>query len=217
ESYCNSNGLLFAFALEGQRPVMDWVDLINSHYFGYLVMSGGKIKLGCYRLQDPVATLTVDDLVVESEDDVPVQIKKRPYKDTANKIELSWTNRAKLYENSVVVANDEVDQRVSRKVRTRSLQLAGITESELAQDTAYRMLFESLFRFTSYIFKLGYKNMLLEAGDVVLLSDGGVIVEQRVRITMVRQSKDGRTLDVEAMEDLPYLYEIAEAEAASPD
>ncbi len=49
EEYCDTNGLRFSFAIDSQKPVLDWVKYILDHFFGYLFMSQGKIHLGIYK------------------------------------------------------------------------------------------------------------------------------------------------------------------------
>ena len=49
EAYCDANGLRFSFALDRQRPVVDWINFILDHFIGYMIMSQGKLKLGVFK------------------------------------------------------------------------------------------------------------------------------------------------------------------------
>ena len=209
EDYCNDNDLLFSFVIDSQKPILDWIDFINSHFQGYLFMSEGKIHLGVFKSESSAFTLNQDNLVVEEGEDAapPVSIKKRTYSETFNRVEISWKNRAKNYDTSIAIAQDEVDQRVNGKTRKRTIQLIGITNAALAQATAYKILFDSMYRFSIYNFTLSYKNMLLEVGDVGTLSDGHLITSQLIRLTSIEEDKDGRGLAIEAVEDKSHVYE----------
>lgn len=209
EDYCNANGLLFSFSIDKRKPIVDWIDFINSHFKGYIRMSEGKICLGVFKNDSTVFDLTRDDLVIEDGEDPPppVSVKKRVYSKTLNRIEIAWRNRAKNYDISIAIAQDETDQRVSGKVRKKTIQLTGIKTADLAQETAYKMLFDYMYRFNIYNFTLTYKNMLLETGEVGTLSDGGLIVSQKIRLTSIEEDKNGRGLAIEAIEDKSHVYE----------
>ena len=209
EIFCDANGLRFSFVIDSQRPVLDWIDFINSHFQGYLYFSQGKISLGILKEETSVFTITRDQLFIEEGEnpDPPVQIEKRVTSETVNRIEVTWRNRDKNYDTSVAIAMDEVDQRVTGKVRKRIVQMIGITNKELAQRTAYRLLFESLYRFSTYNFVLSYQNMLLEVGDVGTITDGFLLTDEKIRITSIEEDKDGRGLAIQAIEDTAYIYE----------
>jgi len=147
ETYCIANSLLYSFAIDAQKPILDWIDFINSHFQGYLYMSEGLIHLGMFKQESSSFTINQDNLVVEEGENPPppVSIKKRAYSETVNRIEISWKNRAKNYDTSVVIAQDEADQRVSGKIRKKTIQLIGITNATLAQKMAYAMLFDSIY------------------------------------------------------------------------
>ncbi len=209
ETFCDANGLRFSFVIDAQKPILDWIDFINSHYQGYLYMSEGKIHLGIFKSEDNVFTLTQDNLVVDKGENPPppVSIKKRTYSETFNRVEIAWKNRGKNYDTSIAIAQDEVDQRVSGKIRKKTIQLIGITNADLAQATAYKILFDSMYRFSIYNFTLSYQDMLLEVGDVGTLSDGFLITAQKIRMTSIEEDKDGRGLRCEAVEDKSHVYE----------
>ena len=208
-TYCTANGFLCSFYLNQQQPVQDHLDFICSHFWGFLVASDGKIKLRAFRDQPSLATIVRDNLVLPDAEstDPPIGIKKRMYKDTFNRIELQWTNPNAGYEIAVATANDEVDQRQSNKIRTKTVDFTGYTDGTMAQVLAYRMLWESLYRHSFYNFVLGYKDMLVEAGDVITISDGFAITNRLVRITSISETKDGGNLAIEAVDEVPELYE----------
>jgi len=205
ENFCSSNDLLFSFVLKEQRPVLDYIDFVLSHFQGYLFMSEGKINIGVFKDDPSTFNITRDNLATVR-NKPPVQVTKRPYSDTKNRIEVAWMNRSADYDSAVAVAKDETDIRQRNKVVKQTINLSGIKNANLGQKITYRMLFEALYRFSNYAFVLSYNDMLVEVGDVGTLSDGDKIVNQRIRIVNISEAKDGKSLQIEAVEDQPYMY-----------
>ena len=182
-------------------------------------MSEGEINLGVYKEETSAFEIGRDNLVLSSNEDPepPVSVMKRKYSETFNRVEVTWTNRDADYDTSVVIANDEVDQRISSQVRTKTINLQGATNAELAQMMVYRYLSECMYRFSNYSFTISYKDMLLEVGDVGTLNDGGAITNEKIRITNVGEDKDGKGLAIQAVEDKQYLYNIVKGSYSSQD
>lgn len=216
DNYCIDKGYFFSFVFNERKPVLDWIDYICSHFKGFLVMEGDKIKLKAFQNEASEFILTRDNLFIEEGENPPppVQVKVRDYKDTANRVEISYTDRDQNYDVAVAVAADEVDQQISGKVRTKTIMLDGIMDVDLAQELAYRQLFECLYRFHFYSFTLSYKNMAIAPGSVGSLNDGFQIIDQRIRILSIDETKDGKYLAIEAVEDKPYLYKPVDYEGA---
>lgn len=197
-----------AIAMTEQLPLMDWVDFILSHCNGYRHWSEGQLHLGAFKDKASIVSLDQDDLVREKGENPPppVQVVKRKPTETSNLIELSWIDRENTYDLSVSIAKDDVDRRVSGKVRINPADLTGIKRKELAVKQAYRLLFEGMYRFSIYSFEVGYKNMLYTVGDMIDLSDGGQLVNERMLIIAREEDKDGRSIRIEAVEDISGLY-----------
>jgi hypothetical protein len=215
-AYCQDNNLLISLVLKDSKPLTDWIDHVLAHCNGYRWWSGGKLKLGVFKDEDAVGEpITADDLVVDEGPNPapPLQITTRERSETFNRVELTWTNRENIYDLSQVIAQDQVDQRVSGQVRTRVLNLDGICRPEMAQTMVYRSLYESMNRFNIFSFRLGYKHMLLEIGDVKLLTDGHLVQNQKVRILSIEEQHNGRQLAIEAVEEKPELYGAISIEA----
>ena len=206
--YCADNDLLISLILKESRPVVDWIDHVLSHCNGYRYWSEGKLKLGIFKDEDAILLLTQNDLVVDDGPNPapPLTVTTRERSETYNRIELAWSNRENMYDLSQVIAQDQVDQRISGQVRIRQVNLDGICRSSLAMTMAYRMLYESMNRFSIYSFRLGYEHMLLEIGDVVALTDGYLLTNQKMRILSIEEEPTGRTLAIEAVEEKPLLY-----------
>ena len=152
--------------------------------------------------------ITQNDLVKEdgSSSSIPVRIVKRTRSDSVNRVEVSWTNRDQDYSTSVVVANDETDQRVSGKVKKEVIDLQGITNIDYATTMGYRILFDKLHRINTYEFTISYKNLLLEPGDVGTISDGYLIDKESIRILSIDEDENNKTARITAIEDLVTLY-----------
>lgn len=207
-AYWESQEYRLSIALTEQLPLMDWVDFILGHCNGYRHWSEGQLHLGAFKDKPSIVSLDQDDLVREDGENPPppVQIVKRKATETSNLIELSWIDREKTYDLSVAVAKDDVDRRVSGKVRINPVDLTGIKRKELAIRQAYQLLFEGMYRFSIYSFDVAYKNMLYEVGDMIDLSDGGQLVSERMLIIAREEDKDGRLIKIEAVEDIAGLY-----------
>ena len=162
--------------------------------------------MGVFKDEDAVGNpITQDDLVAEG-DGPPVTITPRKRSETYNLVRIGWTNRDNMYDYSSEPAEDKVDRQWRSEVRTREVELDGYCRISLARKMAWRILFESMYRYNMYAFKVGYRYSLVEVGDVKLLSDGNRITEQKIRILSVREDKDGRTLTIEAIEEAAGLY-----------
>jgi hypothetical protein len=97
--YCEDNDLKGSMALTEQRSLWDWVDFICSHFNGYRHWSEGKLSVGIFKDEDSVASVDQDDLVIGSgsEPAPPVQIKKRKFTETFNRINILWSDRENDY------------------------------------------------------------------------------------------------------------------------
>ena len=219
-NFCYRKKYFFSFLLNRTRPVKDWIDHINSHFFGFLTQTEGLYSLGVFKDEDSIVTLTrdnflIDDTTEDEEPEPPIDVTKRDPKDTSNRIEIGWTNRDKLYNVNFVVANDHVEQRITGQTRKRVLGLDGITKETLATRLAWRYLYDGLYRFSDYSFRLGYQDRFIAPGQVVTLNDGDIVSGKKVRIVSIEESKNGQNLDVQAREDEAYLYPDIEYESAT--
>jgi hypothetical protein len=217
EGYCYENELLYSFSFDRMRPVVDWINIVLTHFNGFIRMSEGKIQLHVYKEETPAFEITRDNLIIEDDEDndPPVTVNKRPTSDITNRVEVAWTDRDSVYDSSIVIAMDESDQRASGKTKKRTVQLPGIMNAALAQKMAQRVLFESMYRFSTYTFKVGYKDMRLEVGDVGTITDGFMLTDEVIRITSIEEIKDGQELQITAVQDSPFIY--AEFEFATQD
>jgi len=177
-------------------------------------MSGDIIKFGCWKEEDSTFDLTADDLVC-SGTGPPVDITKRQYKNTYNRIEVEYIDRDNSYLPTAVIANEEVDQRISGVIRLNRVQLHGFNSASVAQKMAQRLLAEAMYRYSYYKFSLSYKNMTLHVGKVGTISDGFSLVSHKIRILKIQEATDGSKLDVEAIEDKPFIYMDTAFESAA--
>jgi hypothetical protein len=209
-NYWDSENMLLSIVLDDSMPWLDWVDYVLSHCDGFRFKKGGKLALGVLRDESAVVNLTDDDLVQpnpESKELPPkVNVTKRPYSDTHNRIEVVWSDRANNYDASIAVAYDPVDIARSGKLRQKQVKLFGIKSQAYAQRMAYRFLIDALYRFSIYKFIVSYKHMRLETGDVVTITDNHLLSNEKVRIMHVQEDEHGRGLAVTAIEDYAEHY-----------
>jgi hypothetical protein len=210
-NYCDENDLLISLALKERKPLEHWIDHILAHCNGYRLWSGDTLKLGAFRDQDPVDPPIVQSDLHPKGPGPKVGVIVRDRSETFNRVEIGWSNRQNLYDYSSEPAQDQVDQRVSEAqglpaVRISTNDLDGICRIELARQIAWQKLYEGMYRFKMFKFKVGYKHMLMEVGDVKLLSDGHKIVNQKIRILSIKEEQFGRVLSVEAIEDTSAMY-----------
>ena len=206
-SYCDANNLKGSLAISNQKPLPDWIAYICSHFQGYFYEIGGKIGLNCYKSEASVLSIVQDDLI-RDDDAPPVHTTKRQYSSTFNRLEAMWTDRENTYKTAVVAAFDRIDQRESGQARTKTLNLKAITNAELASKMTWRIFIDQIYRFSQYAFKLGYKSMLLEIGDVIDVTDGHKLVAKKMRVMSINEEKDGRRALISAVEDISDLYPI---------
>lgn len=202
ENYWGSKGILLSLHLNEQRPLTDWIDYILSQCDGFRSESGGQLCLGVFRDEDPVFEITADDWLRSDEANPtpPVNIAERPPSDTYNEVIVACTDRDNDYAESYVVAKDKLSQR-DTGVRKRTIDMKGIYDPALAQIMAYRALIKSLYTFHSFTGSVPYMHMLIENGDVGLISDGGKIVRRKVRVLKIEEDINGRGLDLTMIED----------------
>lgn len=208
-AYCEVLGLKGSLIITEQKPLPDWLAYICTHFQGYFYEIGGKVGLNCYRNQPSVLSITQDDLI-RAGNEPPVHIAKRAYSSTYNRLEVAWTDRDNNYKIAIVPAFDRVDQRESGQVRTKVLDLKAICDKELAVKMAWRIFIDQMYRFSQYTFRLGYKSMLLEVGDMIDVTDGHLLVAKKMRVMSIVEEKDGRRAVITAVEDIAELYPSVE-------
>jgi len=213
-NYCIEQDIKLSINFSQQKSWLDCVDYVNSHFAGFRWTDAGSLKLGVFRDEDVVeingtpVNLTTDDFAVGDEENPapPLKVQVRKYADTYNRIEVTWTDRDNNYDCAVAVAKAEADIRRTGE-RKKTVNLEGITNADLAQKMAYRLLIDSLYRKRTFSFALSYEYMPLERGDVVTLTDEDLGLDsQKVRITSINDHPNGRWLDIEAVEDGSELY-----------
>jgi hypothetical protein len=208
--YWQDKDMLLSLTLDESKSWQDWIDYILSHCGGYRFKRAGKLALGVLRDETAVADLDDDDLVQPDgdADTLPpkVAVVQRPQSDTFNRIEVAWSDRDRKYDISVAVAYDPVDPRRSETLRTKTVKLLGIKTAAHAQIMAYRFLIDALYRFNVYTFSVGFNRQLLEIGDVVTLSDGHLLSNEKIRLMKIQEDRRGGNLAITAMDDYAEHY-----------
>jgi hypothetical protein len=71
---------------------------------------------------------------------------------------------------------------------------------------AHYFLIDLLYRFSIYNFIVSFKNMLLENGDVITLTDGHLLSGEKVRIMNCNEAQNCRDKEITAIDDLAEHY-----------
>ena len=206
-AYWTAENMLLSITLDQTKPWIDWVDYILSHVSGARFYSGGELKLGVLQNEAAIDAITENELVRNDTENPPppVSVTKRPRSDTFNRLEVGWVDRDNKYELDFVVVQDRVDQRLNG-VRKRVIKLEGIRNRPLALRIAHRILIDGLYRFNVYNFNVSFANSLLENFDVIELSDGEKLSNERIRIMTIEEEVNGRGMSITAMDDLAIHY-----------
>lgn len=139
----------------------------------------------------PQYDLTDDDFLPDTGAD-PITLKRKRPSDAYNSAKLEYLLRANQYNAEVVEAKNQagIDQYGLRPMST--IQAHSFCLAQAAQQSAYYMLLRESY-LNTYEFNLGWKFILLDAMDIVTITDTAMgIVRQPVRILEITEDADGR-------------------------
>lgn len=201
KAYCVANGIYISLALYNKTSIMDWLDVINSHFFGYTLFLDGLVYIGVFKEESPSFSITRDDITDQ------IMVKDKDRSETSNHIVVKYTDRNMHYQaNASAVADDWVDQSLTGQTRDSVINLPGIMGHELAQKTADRYLAELMFRFSTFNVTTSYKKMTLKPGMVGTIEDKKRIINRKVRIISKQETEDGKNITLTVVEDGPHIY-----------
>lgn len=205
EDYCLAEGLLLSPVLDEQTPASDvlsrWMTITNSE----MVWSGGKLKVVPYGDEEvtgngvtwtpdniPVASLGLDDFL-PGEGEPPVTVKIRSSADSYNEVSLEFLDRNHEYNTDVAKAADQaaIEQFGLRPMDT--IKAYEICDAEIASHVAQLLVQRKLYVRNEYEFPLGWQHVLLEAMDLVTITEPGLgLVDHLVRIISVEEDDNGK-------------------------
>lgn len=145
----------------------------------------------------PKYDLTLDDFIADS-DGTTVTFEREDDSDTYNECSVEFLNRANSYEKQTVKYQvlTDVARRGVRAASTESIYL--LHTKARAEYVAELKAKQSIYARNTYKFALDWTKCLLEAGDLVTLTEPSLGLNRTVaRITQI--DEDGETLDVTAV------------------
>jgi hypothetical protein len=140
-----------------------------------------------------------DDDFVESGSADPVTLIRKDALDCYNCVQLTYKNRYNAYADTVVEAKDQ-DQIEKYGLRVMPpVDAKEICDPAIASLVAQQILQRQLYIRNTYKFRISYRYVLLDAMDIVTLTEstGSGLQGVPVRLTMVTENPDG-TIDCEA-------------------
>lgn len=212
--YCVALGIFLSPALTDQVQASEFVTTLLEMTNTSPVWSDGALKIIPYgdttvtgngQTYSPAVTplydLTDDDFIFEADAD-PIIVTRTANADAYNQIKVEYVDRADQYNTNVTQA-DDLSNIDLYGLRTKDpLQYHAITTLSVARTVAQTRLQRLLYIRNSYVFKLGWRYVMLEPMDIVTLTDAGLGLDKTaVRITSVEEDEDGM-LTVQA-EDFP--------------
>jgi len=213
--YCVAAGLVMSPALTEQISAAELVQRLGQLTNTAPVWSAGKLKMipygdsaeaGLGRTYTPNVTPVydlTDDHFIPSPGEPPVKQERKSPADAKNHFRVQYRNRANSYNVDVAEAKDQADIDAHGLRSEAIIKADWITDGEVARQIAQALLQRSLYIRTTYAFKLPANFSLLEAMDIVTLTDEGLGLDRHpVRITATDEDGEDGDLAI-AAEDFP--------------
>ena len=213
-NYFKANGLWLSPFYDSQdtaaKMVQDLCDMTNTAP----VWSEGVLKFIPYGdttvvgngatytpATNPIFDLNDDDY--QSVGDDPVTISRTTQADAYNSVSIEFLNRANNYNPEVYEAKDDASIQVFGVRKKDAQAYHGITVKAVAQFMAKAQLNRELYIRSTYKWRAGWLQVMVECMDLVTLTDTTLGLNKTpVRVTKITENEDG-TLDFEA-EEFPW-------------
>jgi hypothetical protein len=209
-TFCNASGLRVSMLIDTQRPAADIITDLGNATLTDLYWSQGVLKARPWWDQPitspvygatsyvpvttPVATLTPDDFLGT---DKPVTVTRRADADCYNAFPISFFSRHYGY-RKMCVEDQELDDAIVRN----GLRRAPVTDLDICTDAGASMIAmsrvlcqRSLMIRNEFVFRVGFKWLLLEPTDIVALTEPAIgLSAYPVWITKIQEEEDGITV-----------------------
>jgi Putative phage tail protein len=208
--YCQAARLAMSLLLDKQQPAVRWIEEVTQLTVSAVVWSGTLLKIIPYGDQALSAngaswapdltwqySLGDDDFLPWSDgggsgDTDPVLLTRSDPAQATNWLSLEYMDAGNSYNPQIIGAFDQgaIDQ---YGLRTEaSIQAHDFTNPTSATVSAQLMLQRRLYVRNTYQFKLGWKYVLLEPMDIVLITDAALgLAGAPVRITQIEEDDNG--------------------------
>ncbi len=200
---CLAAGCRLSPAFTDQKSAADQLESIMKATNSNFVWSGCLLKIipyfdspissseGSYTPNTtPVYDLGPDDFIVSGSDD-PITLERTSLADAFNRVQVEFLNAGNSYNIEIAEASDQANIEQYGLRTADPIQLHMITSTALARTVAQWLLQRSLYIRNTYHFTLGPRHMLLEAMDLVTLTDSHLGLNYTpVRIIETEEDKD---------------------------
>ena len=170
--------------IDSKRTGLEWVQEILANFCGYLVYSGGKLKLKIEK-KTPVSYKFTDDNCFD------LKIAPLALSETPNRYEVTIIDPLNNWSAVKCICDDYADQKERQRIVTKAVSLEGVTSQNQALRLARFYRDYNLVCPIQMSFTTGMQGMHLEPGDVVTVSYHGVFKEMPIRITEIKETNKG--------------------------
>lgn len=172
--------------LDTKKQPIEHLSSMLAPFGGFLTINR-QIALRVEKAETPVYHFTDDTIVKDS-----MSIGQTSLEDTPNRYKIGYFDPSQRWtEVKVVVEDLEAQHESNGKIREKSVTLAGCT----SQNQALRIgrLYRDLNKVCSLTcsFSVATQGMMLEAGDVIEVSYGGIFTKMPFRITEIEEVNNG--------------------------
>ena len=170
--------------IDSKRTGLEWVQEILANFCGYLVYSGGKLKLKIEK-QTPVSYKFTDDNCFD------LKISPLALSETPNRYEVTIIDPLNNWAAVKCICDDYADQKERQRIVTKAVSLEGVTSQNQALRLARFYRDYNLVCPIQLSFTTGMQGMHLEPGDVVTVSYHGVFKDMPIRISEIKETSKG--------------------------
>ena len=170
--------------IDSKRTGLEWVQEILANFCGYLVYSGGKLKLKIEK-QTPVSYKFTDDNCFD------LKISPLALSETPNRYEVTIIDPLNNWSAVKCICDDYADQKERQRIVTKAVSLEGVTSQNQALRLARFYRDYNLVCPIQLSFTTGMQGMHLEPGDVVTVSYHGVFKDMPIRISEIKETNKG--------------------------
>lgn len=214
-AFCRANGLWISPAYTDQQPARDMIKRLVEIGFSDVLYSENKLKIIPYSdvaatdyganyvpSRNPTYELAADDFITEGADP-PIDVSRKSLGEAYNHVQVKYYDRANDYNEQVAEAKDAADIELHGLRSMPVVEAKEICDGRVAARLADFHLRRSLNVRNTYTFSLGWKHVLLEPTDIVLLTDPAYgFASVPVMITKIEEDEESEELQIEA-EDYP--------------
>lgn len=196
------------FMIDVKKPAIDTLNEMLSTFGGYLVWSGGRLRLRCEKVDNVVQNFTMDSIIEKS-----FTYRYISKDEAINKVKIQYVDPDQNYTKVFALAEDKglQDEREAIEgcegVVEKEVEILGITRFSQASRIANQMLKSVKAASIICMFKVGIKGIHCEPGDVVTVShDVPNWTNKPFRITSIKEEENDE-MEITAKEYNDSVYD----------